>query len=782
MDFEARIIEDLGQTRSQEEVDDLLSPRRGWVPLKILWRNTDPDRELGYAEKEAEERRELQGCKQKIIEYSEGSFVKVFDACCNAGRFEAARGILDKCEKHLAKELTVRMEDTASRVTQVLEELDSLKELAEDQIMPSEWVESVYAQASGIEYPLKRLLRANNKGDQIDFDRLSQLEDSLRALMVVVREHSNSFDAVKFHLEGGYLASIALRGLVVTERDAHARCPDLVDAWETLRSCGEDKVHAAWVAFAKLFGKLCNLYHDEKASNDRFAPVTPFNYPHSIYQTAFYKPKSEFLKRPLRFYLYRDDVDNQARQRLDAELLEEQSAAWLHVIFAPSGADKLRRAFQLDKKFRSVLVIDDAFLYRICIEEKHDVPVRRGLHGVVADLVSSSPFVANGYCHQENNIYVGRAEVIQRLLNHPQAMIWGGRRIGKTSVLHVLESTLARRQYKVALAYADIQGAVDPDLAIVQRLADALGLTPVKSVPEFVQQIQAKQKKGVKFAFLLDEVDEYIKKSRLAHDGEFPLASALRQIVMEDPTKSTVLVYSGYHQLYFEAKLGKSKKRVGHPFVNIASDFQIRDLSHDEVIELVRTGFEEMLGIDLHPDVPSLVAEKASRHPAFVQEFCRCLLGHVSRRRSHPQAKILISTKDVEEVYKADGRGDGGEQPFIFYVDETLGYNLSDLGRAIMLTIDSDKFYSKEEIRRELNLYAQIAGVLEPKEEHFSDTIDLLVMTNLLTQDSGRNEYYRMTYPTFIDILGRLNKLGKTEIEKSLKSYEQNEMNKGILR
>ncbi len=484
--------------------------------------------------------------------------------------------------------------------------------------------------------------------------------------------------------------------------------------------------------------------------------------------------------------MYRTDVDRQSLQRLDSWLSQEQSATWLHVIFAPCGADELRKTLQLDKKFRSVLVIDDGFLNRIAVEENHDVPVRQGLHAVVADLVSASPFVSNGFIHEVDNIYVGRGDVLRRLLNNPQAMIWGGRRIGKTSVLHALESTLVRRHYKVALVYADVQGSVDPDLEIAQRLANALDFPPVVSVSEFVRQVQAESKKGVKFAFLLDEVDEYIKKSRPCHEGEFPLASALRQIVMEDPTKATVVVYSGYHQLYFEAKLDKSKKRVGHPFVNFAYEFPIRDLEHDDVVELVKTGFEDMLGIALHPDVPSLVAMKASRHPAFVQEFCRCLLDRVSRRRSHPQAKLVITPQDIEEVYKSDAHGDGGEQPFIFYVDETLGYNLSDLGRAIMLTFAFKKmeegYLSKRQISRDLKIYAELAGIEAPREEHFSDTVDLLVMTNLLTQNPEANDHYRMTYPTFIDILGRLNKLGKTEIEKSLRSYDQNERSRGILR
>lgn len=782
VDFELCIINDLGNEYSQDEIDALLSPHQGWGHLKTLWQGCDNDREVFYTEKENKIRSELLQNRQKVIEYSEGSLVESFDVCCKYGRFGAAIGIVDEFRQYLDGEFSKKIADVECQMNDMFVELERLKELAEEKVMPDEWINSIYLHGSSIERLLKKLRRTISNRDQSGDYQISHLKNSLRALSVVVNERSNNFEAVKFHIEGGNLASITPHSQVVSEQEAYAHCPELIDAWKNLRNSPEEKILSAWVAFVKLFGKLCNLYHDENDSNKRFTPVTPFDYPNSIYQTAFYKPKSEFLKRPLRFYLYRDDVDNQARQRLDVELSEQQSASWLHIIFAPSGSDKLRKSFQLDKKFRSILIIDDEFLYKICVEEKHDVPIRRGLHGVVADLVSSSPFIANGYCHQENNIYVGRSEVIQRLLNHPQAMIWGGRRIGKTSVLHALESTLIRRHYQVALVYADVHGSDNPDLTIAKRLTVALNLPDINSVSEFVAIIQARQKEGIKFAFLLDEVDEYIKKSRKFHGGEFPLASGLRQIVMEDPSKSTVLVYSGYHQLYFEAKLDKSKKRVGHPFVNIASEFPIRDLSHNDVVELVRTGFEEMLGIDLHPDVPSLIAEKASCHPAFVQEFCRCLLSHVSRRRPNPQSKVIVLPKDVNDVYCADGHGDDGEQPFIFYVDETLGYNLSDLGRAIMLTISKDKFYSKEEIYRDLCEYADAAEIELPRAEHFEDTIDLLVMTNLLTQDAKRNDYYRMTYPTFIEILGRLNKLGKTEIEKSLKSYDQNEKNKGVLR
>ena len=780
--LESLILEDLHQARPLEEVDEFLVNQAGWTHLRILWENKNTELESHYAKKEHEELLELNTLRSGVSICENGALIDVFDLCCRAGRFKASRAIAADCQEQSFKESATRIEQVKDLMSQKFDELNQVKNIADEQAMSSDWVARIYSLASEIEFPLKQLHRSAVYAGSFDFARLEQLAASLNCLHNIVKERSSNFETVRFHLDGGNLDSIIASNSEIAKQQAEENCPELLGAWSQLSEVSEYRVGPAWVAFAKLFGKLSNLYHDESDTKCRFVPVSPFDYPYSVYQTAFYKPKSEFLKKPLRFYLYRTDVDSQSRQRLDSWLSQEQSAAWLHVIFAPSGADKLRKALQLDKKFRGVLVIDDEFIYRIAAEEKHDVPVRRGLHESVADLISLSPFVSNGYCHEVNNIYVGRGDIIKRLVNSPQAMIWGGRRIGKTSVLHALESILVRKNYRVALVYADVQDSVDPDLAIAKTLAAKLGFSPIESVHDFVRQVQAESKNEVKFAFLLDEADEYIKKSRGFHDGKFPLASALRKIVMEDSTKGTVLVYSGYHQLYFEAKLDKSKKRVGHPFVNIAHEFPIRDLAHDDVIELVKTGFEEMLGIDLHPEVPSLIAKKASRHPAFVQEFCRCLLDHVSLRRSRPQTKLVISPQDVEEVYEADGGGDGGEQPFIFYVDETLGFNLSDLGRSIMLTFDSDEYRSKQEIYKDLRDFAECAEIECPKEDHFSDTIDLLVMTNLLTQDPKATDRYRMTYPTFIDILKRLNKLGKTEIEKSLRGYDQHERNGGILR
>ena len=96
----------------------------------------------------------------------------------------------------------------------------------------------------------------------------------------------------------------------------------------------------------------------------------------------------------------------------------------------------------------------------------------------------------------------------------------------------------------MALVYVDIEEGADPDLAIAQQIASSLDLNAVSSITDLERQISRARRKGQRFAFLIDEVDEFIKKSRLVHGDKFPLATALRQLVMDDSSKDTILVFT----------------------------------------------------------------------------------------------------------------------------------------------------------------------------------------------------------------------------------------------
>lgn len=791
--LEQLILEDLTHDFQIEEAARILEADSAWEQLDILFRGTATVRNQDWAARHKHVVTEFAERRAEVLAAKDQSQIDIFDACIQGGRFPAALRILEHCGQQKASKRAHEMVAASSFVDEQIKSIGAIKELADDANMPEEWQEDVSSLAAKIERQLRVLRRSEESGDAIRATKL-RLAKAVDALRFVIQQHTQVFDEVEHNLQLSQ-ADKGLHSITANDQErALENCPDLIKNWTILASTDlpdESETKRVWTRFIKEFAKICNLYHDEQDERKRFVTVPSIQYPFVVHQTAFYKPQSEFLKRPLRLYLYRqDDIDHQALQRLDAELTGDNSATWLHIVFAPQGLDKVRRFFKYDKGFKNFLLIDESFLYQICLVEKHDVPVRQALHASVTDLANSSPFVAQGYCHQSNNIYVGRKDILQKLQNNPQAMIWGGRRIGKTSVLHAIESTLIKRNYSVAYVYVDIEDNGDPDLSIAQKIAATLKLQNVESITDFERKITALRNNGSRVAFLIDEVDEYIKKSRKVHGNNFPLATVLRQLVMDDSSKDTVLVYSGYHQLFYEVKLDKGKQRVGHPFINLAQDIPIRDLTHDDVDELVKTGFEEMLGISVDPQVPRLISNRASRHPAFVQQFCRCLLEQASKRRS-PGARITITPEDVEAVYSADGSGEGGEQPFIFYVNETLGYNLSHLGRATMLAIaqlhpenqipNEDDYFAIQKIKDELNGWCEIIGIQNPETEHFKQTIELLVMTNMLTQNPKEHDEYRITYPTYIDILRRLDKLGKAAIEFSIQQYDAKERIGGVL-
>lgn len=791
--LEQSILADLAIDWPTSEVVHVLEADSAWEQLCAVSAPNGLPSDPGWKINLERERAEVVSQRGTVEAVMDARALAIFDACVKGGRLVAARNILHLCDQRTGEERAHLIRQVTLFVDDRLRALNDIKELAHAANMPEQWLETVCNLAAKAEMRFRRLKRTDEPREFM-LEQQTRLAKAVEALQFLVEQHSSVFDEVEHLLRTVEPQQNSMPITLADKERAKSRCPDLHGAWNILaRAEGSgEEIRRAWFRFAKVLLKECNLYHYEKDATNRFAVVPRIKYPFEVLETEFYKPQSEFLKRRVRLYLYRHrDVDIQALQRLESELSGEDAAAWLHIVFAPQGFDKIQRYFKYDMRFKNFLLVDEEFLCRVSLSEKHEVPLRQALHASVTDLANSSPFVAQGYCHQNNNIYVGRTEVLQELLNTPQAMIWGGRRIGKTSVLHALENSLRRRDYKVAYVYVDIDDVDNPDLAVAQKICATLNLPLVQTIPEFERQIASLRATGVRLAFLIDEVDEYIKKSRAAHGDAFPLATALRQVVNEDSAKDTRLVYSGYHQLYYEAKLDREKRRVGHPFFNTGQEVPIGNLLIDDVKDLVTAGFEDMLDIGVSPEVPSLIFRRASGHPAFVQQFCRCLLERIATRRARG-TRVTIVPDDVEAVYAANASGEGGGEPFIFYVNETLGYNLSHLGRAIMLAIchslgstkeanSSNPFFSIEKVSQELNEWCAIVGVPPPENLHLRQTVELLVMTNMLTQNMQDHEMFQVTYPTYIDILRRLDKLGRTEIGQSLYKYNEEERNEGVL-
>ena len=152
------------------------------------------------------------------------------------------------------------------------------------------------------------------------------------------------------------------------------------------------------------------------------------------------------------------------------------------------------------------------------------------------------------------------------------------------------------------------------------------------------------------------------------------------------------------------------------------------------------------------------------------------------RRKAGVSLRVAI--EDVEEVYSEQSAFGTTGKAFIDYVNETLNWNVSHLGRAILLALCSEIQTSKATYRKTFSAY-QIMHSLkqicvnpahEPGDADFDNTIQMLTMTNMLTAENpGTGLCYRITYPAYVDFMKRLDQLRRQEFFSSLEAHDNEE-------
>jgi hypothetical protein len=487
------------------------------------------------------------------------------------------------------------------------------------------------------------------------------------------------------------------------------------------------------------------------------------------------------------YLLLRTDDWEDQWSRLSAHINDEEDAR--SIVVVPECLVQLKERFGIGKPEDPFVLIGREEAQRVSGASVPGAPLRQLLHRGAAKLTDIGLFCTDGVVHSRKNLFVGRESALQKLQTEKASAVWGGRRIGKTSLLHALKERLgsARRRdsFNVGYVYADpLHG--DPDFTLAARITESLGLRRPEDVASLAS-ILTETCKMKRVAVLIDEVDRYIEASRNTHGpSAFPLARILRGVSSQNPDTFKV-VYAGFKQLYFEVNIRPNPDNA-YPFKNFLTPLRedFGDLNSDKVEQLLRMAFEDMLGISLDPGVARLVKEKTSGHPAFVQEFGRQLLEIIERRRRATR-ELRITLADVEKVYAESPDGTGGHSSYIDYVYETLGWNLSQLGKAVMLAISNDIVANGYRSSHVYELKG-IPGILanwasedafSPNEEDFANTLKFLVMTNMLLRHlDGNSEAYSVAYPSYIDFMVKLGDKDRIRVHESLVNYREHEIGK----
>ncbi|MDJ0701036.1 MAG: ATP-binding protein [Woeseiaceae bacterium] len=280
-----------------------------------------------------------------------------------------------------------------------------------------------------------------------------------------------------------------------------------------------------------------------------------------------------------------------------------------------------------------------------------------------------NPYVA-GAPVLEGDMFFGRRQLVDRILqtiHNNSLLLYGERRIGKTSIQHQLKKRLQQLddpKYAFFPVYVDLQGTPQDRFFqtiaedVFQELAPVLeGLEPAYrnskqySYREFVQDVRAvlrllqdRTPKQVRLVLLIDEVDELN-----AYDPR--INQKLRSLFMKNFAENLVAVVSG-------VEIKKQWEREGSPWYNFFEEIEVQPFGPEEARELIEQPIARIFNLD-HGVVDRIVSLTGGR-PYLIQKLCIALV-----TRLHEQQRRRITLSDVDAVSTTSApvmdQGRGGE-------------------------------------------------------------------------------------------------------------------------
>ncbi|MEJ2580279.1 MAG: ATP-binding protein, partial [Acidobacteriota bacterium] len=257
----------------------------------------------------------------------------------------------------------------------------------------------------------------------------------------------------------------------------------------------------------------------------------------------------------------------------------------------------------------------------------------------------------------DSEMFVGREQLIERILqtiHNNSLLLYGERRIGKTSLQHHLRQRLLQLndpQYEFYPVYVDLQGTPESQFFstlaedVFHELAPLLGdtrpgegLDPgadygyrelVADLRKVIKALEQRNSKQVKLVLLIDEVDELN-----AYDPR--VNQRLRSLFMKSFAENLVAVVSG-------VEIRKQWDKEGSPWYNFFEEIEVPPIGRDDAAELITRPIGGVFKVD--QEVIDRILELTDRKPYHVQRLCVALVN-----RMYEQGRRDITTTDVDAV------------------------------------------------------------------------------------------------------------------------------------
>ena len=430
-----------------------------------------------------------------------------------------------------------------------------------------------------------------------------------------------------------------------------------------------------------------------------------------------------------------------------------------------------RAGFNLQRRAKlsghqPVLLIDDNLIAYMALHP--DNRVRRMME--IATLTFHTiPYSAEGTYVPREMFFGRQREIISLRGVKSLAILYGGRRLGKSSLLAQIE-----REESMVAGSAAIYIPMDRDFAgedhvlfawrklysgLVQRnLIDVMPTNDEmawEKIQEWVeQQLSSSTQKCSKCYLLFDEADNL-----MAHELDLPskqtgfIRSLQRTSENIGPKFQLRYVIAGLHNLArmtqeSNSALGKAETIALEPF---STDDDI--LRGVELVTkpMAALGFYFPLGSE---DLPLRILSICNFYPAFIQIYCRKLLEHMYNKRTTQNAWANILVSDLESVERDHDLLSELQQKFGWTLDLDKRY------KAIGLIL-ADSYYSEAEQGKnegltvgEIRTWCEVMVPTHFKGMNagaYEGLVDEMRKLNVLEKNGSR---YRLRNPSIAMLIG----------------------------
>ncbi len=469
-------------------------------------------------------------------------------------------------------------------------------------------------------------------------------------------------------------------------------------------------------------------------------------------------------------------------QSLD-EFLEKEDflAAHFVFLFVPGCTPKIAKRINQNYAKQGLVLIDEDALIRIVLAERESSivplgklrPLMLNSTGANADI-----FTVNQSVNSHTSIFFGRDPLIDRIASSgDNYAIYGGRRIGKSSVLKALEQLLEIRDIRVVSYSLEGESEYSEEY-ISRRLASQL---KIQKEYELTKDLKSalfayfEENPEESIVLILDEIDRYISENRDRHT----LIETLRATSDSFEHRFRVII-AGFMELY-DCLSGRGPYTpTSDPWGRMLNNMgPLENLKPADAEKIIREGFLSILGWSFeHRAIPRRIVERTGGHPAFVQYFCLKLQEQVGKRGNQ-----IVTLKDIDTVFDDNTP----EKSFIWFVRKTLEMNLSDptykrqgdgknisdpVSRYLLLWLAIDAgtntapTFTFDQIREIVNL-----SKVQIPEKVLMRSLELLTVTSVVREKSS--QLYEFTVPDYPLILNRLGEGGSQleALEAELKAF-----------